>query len=195
MEQKGEYSLKGQLVPYLCHNIDTHIGGLMIVAKHEIIYQEVIRALKERRIRRFYKCITLSGPREDAGQLHGFITRARKGDRAEVLLKPGRGTRHTLTKYRVLQTNAALSLLEAEAVTDEPHQIRAHFAKCGFAVLGDALYGKKAQNKKYGVQLPAIWADRILFDTGKNNPLAYLDGKDIIATRADLPYIDFGTES
>ena len=46
-------------------------------------------------------------------------------------------------------------------------------------VLGDNLYGNKKANKKYAVKYQALFASRILFETGTHNSLEYLDKKQV----------------
>ncbi|MEW5904524.1 MAG: RluA family pseudouridine synthase [Pseudomonadota bacterium] len=50
----------------------------------------------------------------------------------------------SLTRYRVLQTDALTSRVELEPHTGRSHQLRLHLATLGHPILGDALYGDAA---------------------------------------------------
>ena len=88
-----------------------------------------------------------------------------------------------------------LSLLEVQLVTGKMHQIRAHLASVGIPVLGDNIYGDAAANKKFGMPCQAMWAHKLIFDTGTGNALEYLNGKEFIAPTIDLPFIEGLTDA
>lgn len=62
-------------------------------------------------------------------------------------------------------------------------------AWAGFPILGDDKYGNRRMNKRYGVKFQALWSYRILFETGNNNSLAYLNGRSFATDRIGFPYL------
>ena len=189
MKEKGEYNIDSFAIPYICHGIDRHTGGLVMIAKDEIIYNLITDALKERRIKKLYKCIVAGRPEHEQEVLHDFIISKGKFDKLTISKTTMRGTVPVCIKYRVIAGNGEFSLLEVEMVTDHIAQICAQLALHGNPVLGDDVYGNARLNSKYGVKLPALWAYRLDFDVGKNNPIEYLDNTFIETENIGLPYI------
>ena len=76
------------------------------------------------------------------------------------------------TKYYPLGTNGTRTLLKVELITGRAHQIRAHLASEGHAIVGDPKYGKA--DKKLKGQL--LHSFRMEFPSMKGS-LSYLSGK------------------
>lgn len=189
MRATGELDVARGVVPYVCHRLDYYTGGLVIVAKQEIIYDAVLEALRQRRIRKFYQCIVKGAPNPAAAELDDFLVKDARAARVRIVKRQLPGALPIATRYRTLKSNGALSLLEVELVTGRTHQIRAHLASVGHPVLGDDKYGDRRLNKKHGVQYQALWACRLELPVGKNNPLEYLDGRVFEAGDVCLPYV------
>ena len=51
------------------------------------------------------------------------------------------------TGFRVLATSAERALIEARPITGRTHQIRVHLAASGHPILGDPLYGFRANSR------------------------------------------------
>ena len=75
MRDQGEYNADILNVPYLCHRLDHHTGGLLVFAKHEHSYKFLIDAFTERRIRKFYQTIVSGNPQPPQAQLHDFLVK------------------------------------------------------------------------------------------------------------------------
>lgn len=187
MRKKGMFDIGSLTLPYVCHDMETLFGGLMIVAKEETILKQVADALKERRIRRFFRVITGGVPKASGEELHHYLTIKKNG--VEISGRPKLGAAPVLTRYWPAGEFDGLYAIDVETVTDQPHQLRAHLAYAGFPVLGDEQYGSAKLNKKYSVFEPAVWADRIDFEVGQNNALEYLDKKSIFAKGMLLPLL------
>ncbi len=99
------------------------------------------------------------------------------------------GSSPVCIKYDLIADNGEFSLLEVELVTDHIAQICAQLALHGMPVLGDGVYGKARVNAKYGAKLPALWAYRLNFEVGRNNPIEYLDNSYVEAEYIGLPYV------
>lgn len=187
MQQLGEYDIDSLRVPYLCHRLDKEIGGLCIVAKNQWMFENMLSALREQRVKRFFY-VVVAGEPAVKDQLTGFIGKSVTGE-VQILSRPIKGARSCAMRYRCMKRDAeaGVALLEVEMITDRPGQIYAQLATSGLPVLGDEKYGNKKANKKYGVENPAIWASRIVFQTGRANPLEYINGLEISTDEIYLP--------
>ena len=81
------------------------------------------------------------------------------------------------------------TLTEVKIITGRTHQIRAHLAKAGFPVLGDAKYGSDSANRwaseKLGLNTQLLHAYKLEFEKcEEEGTLAYLQGRTI---EAQLP--------
>lgn len=79
--------------------------------------------------------------------------------------------------------------MDLELVTGRTHQARAMMAWAGLPILGDDKYGNRRMNKKYGVKFQALWSYKLIFQTGTNNSLAYLNEKVFETDRISFPYL------
>lgn len=192
MKETDEYSLEAFYFPYVCHHIDENTGGLVIVAKSQSMFEYMLEAFKQRRIRRLYTCVVVGTPEYENANISAFIESQPARGRMRIRNKPGRNASPIYTRYWTKKTlpELGLSLLEVQLVTGKMHQIRAHLASIGLPVLGDGIYGNSAANKRFGMPCQAMWAHKLIFDTGTGNALEYLNGKEFTAPAIDLPFID-----
>ncbi len=145
----------------------------------------------------FYTCVVVGTPNTKMQISSTFIESQPSRGRMRIRSKPTRNASPIYTRYWTKKTmpELGLSLLEVQLVTGKMHQIRAHLASVGIPVLGDNIYGDAAANKKFGMPCQAMWAHKLIFDTGTGNALEYLNGKEFIAPTIDLPFIEGLTDA
>jgi 23S rRNA-/tRNA-specific pseudouridylate synthase len=80
----------------------------------------------------------------------------------QSFVKPGGD--EALTKFTRLQKMGSSSLVEVSIITGRSHQIRAHFAHAGHALIGDRKYGKKPWSEIF--IRPALHAHRLEIPPG-----------------------------
>jgi len=84
------------------------------------------------------------------------------------------------TKYKVLSSDAETTYLEVELITGRTHQIRAHLAHIGHAIIGDGKYGNNEINKKYKKKYQDLVAYKLIFNFKTDaGILNYLNSKEI----------------
>ena len=130
--------------PGIVHRIDKDTSGLLAVALHEAVRQQLARAFAARSITKTYLAIVHGAPPKDQGAIHAPIGRdpSRKTRMAVV-----KGGREAASSYQVVwrAPDAAFSLVEVHIATGRTHQIRVHMEHIGHPLLGDSLYAPARQ--------------------------------------------------
>jgi 23S rRNA pseudouridine955/2504/2580 synthase len=177
---KGEYNpdKENSFAPALCNRIDRNTGGIVVAAKNADSLRVLNEKIKQREIRKFYLCLVHGRLNKKEGTLEGYITKDNTENKVYIHETYQDGDLSIKTRYRVIDENYELSLLEVELLTGRTHQIRAHFASIGHPLLGDGKYGTNAINKEYGLKYQALYSYKISFNfNNEAGILNYLKGK------------------
>lgn len=129
------------LRPGVVHRLDKDTSGLIVVAKDNSAYYDLVQQFRDRLIEKRYLLLIYGAISEDHGQIEKVIGRS-MSDRKKMSVRTRRG-REAITKFEVLKRFRDASLVQAHILTGRTHQIRVHFASIGHPVLGDRTYGKK----------------------------------------------------
>ena len=112
------------------------------------------RLFESRQMEKVYLAVVNGAPRENE-----WVCRFSLGPDPNKRGRMRVETRHgkqAETQFRVLQTKAGTSLIEARPLTGRTHQIRVHLAECGHPVMGDELYGRPGAKKGTALGLRAV---------------------------------------
>lgn len=123
------------------HRLDKDTSGLIIFARTDRAYLNLVKQFRERNVEKIYKAIVYGILVKDSGMIDFVIGRA-ISDRKKMSIRTKKG-KHAVTKFRVLKRFSTASLIEVQIITGRTHQIRVHFAAAGHPVLGDKTYGNK----------------------------------------------------
>ncbi len=179
--EKGEYNPENEnsFKPALANRIDRNTGGIVIAAKNAEALRILCDKIKSREIDKRYLTIVHGVPKKRADTLIGYLQKNEEKNKVYLQSKKTDENLTIKTAYRVLASRDNLSLLEIELLTGRTHQIRAHMASIGHALLGDGKYGKLAADKKLGFDKQALYSYKLKFtfetDAGILN---YLNGKE-----------------
>lgn len=149
--------------PGIVHRLDKDTSGAMVVAKTNEAHFLLSKALQERTVKRVYQALVWGMPTPLRGTVDTQIGRdARHRQRMHV---PPTGGKHAVTHYHVTQVfrisdEITVSLMECTLETGRTHQIRVHATHIGHPVIGDKLYGERA-NARYLKKLPQDLQDYI----------------------------------
>lgn len=128
----------GELRPGIVHRLDKDTSGVLVAAKNDLAHQSLSSQFSVHSIKRIYQALIYGSPAEDSGKIEGFIGR----HPTERLRQSGKARhgKHSVTRWRVKERYARISLVELRLETGRTHQIRVHLTESGFPLLGDQLY-------------------------------------------------------
>lgn len=163
--EKGEYDPeKSQsFTPSLANRIDRNTGGIVLAAKNAEALKILCEKIKNREIDKRYLAVVHGTPKPKSAVLEGFLEKNESKNKVYLSNKKTEKNLTVKTKYTVLAEKNNLSLIEIELLTGRTHQIRAHMASIGHALLGDGKYGKLKEDKKIGFNKQALYSYRITF--------------------------------
>lgn len=177
---KGEYNPQDEnsFRPALANRIDRNTGGIVIAAKNAESLRILCDKIKDREVDKRYLTVVHGIPKQKTAILEGFLEKNEDKNKVYLLKNKTENARTIKTKYTTLESKNNLSLLEIELLTGRTHQIRAHMASIGHALLGDGKYGKLKEDKKLGFNKQALYSYSLTFDFKTDaGILNYLNGK------------------
>ncbi len=179
---KGEFDpeRENSFTPALVNRIDRNTSGIVIAAKNAESLRILNQKVRDREIQKLYLCAVSGTPKPREATLTAYLKKLSDENRVIISDTPRSGGYLTIkTKYRVLESRGELSLVEVDLLTGRTHQIRAHFAHIGHALLGDGKYGDNVFNKRYHAKTQALCAYMLVFKFTTNaGALEYLNGRE-----------------
>ena len=121
----------------IVHRLDKDTSGIMVVAKNEFSYLNLVSQLKERKVNRHYLAIVVGEPLSGS-TINEPIGRHPKLRTKQAVTDAGK---EAITNFRIKERMGGYSLLHVSLETGRTHQIRVHLAFINFPILGDSVYG------------------------------------------------------
>lgn len=163
-----------------CHRLDRNTDGLVIFAKNPEAEAEMLQAIKERKIEKFYLAGLKGTPKNKSATLKAYLWKDSKKSTVYIYDAFKKGCVPIETRYKILEQLAGGNCqAEIQLISGRTHQIRAHMAHIGHPVLGDGKYGDFVLNRKLGLKTQQLTAYKIIFHFEGGGLLSYLDGKTI----------------
>ena len=132
---------------WVVHRLDRDASGVIVFARTAAAQRELCAAFEARTVQKTYLALTVGVPEPDSGEIAIPLHAARRG-KTRPAAPDEAGARAASTSYSVRSRwrngESALALVEAHPRTGRHHQIRVHFRAIGTPLLGDALYGRRA---------------------------------------------------
>lgn len=147
IETDGEKGLSQILGVIAVHRLDRNTEGLVCFAKDEKTAKLLENAQKQRKIHKFYFAEVVGNFDVDK-QFDAFLLKDSEKSEVKIFDHFVKDSLPISTKIKTVKAGAQTSLLQVELLTGRTHQIRAHLAFLGHAIVGDGKYGKNETNKK-----------------------------------------------
>lgn len=191
--QRGEYDSEREnsFTPALVNRIDRNTCGIVIAAKNAESLRILSQKVRDREMQKLYLCAVRGIPEPKSGTLTAYLKKLGDENRVIISDTPKPEFLTIKTKYRVPESRGELSLVEVDLLTGRTHQIRAHFAHIGHALLGDGKYGDNVFNKQFGAKTQALCSYKLVFRfTTDAGILGYLNNKEFeIADKDSLWFV------
>lgn len=141
---KGQLSgIAGVVRPGIVHRLDMDTSGCIVVAKTNEAHMSLAAQFEERKTTKVYRAICCGIPARESGEIQVGIAR-HPIHRKRMAASEGMNSRDAWTTYRVVEQLNNSALVECLLHTGRTHQIRVHFQYIGHPLLGDSIYGTKA---------------------------------------------------
>jgi 23S rRNA pseudouridine1911/1915/1917 synthase len=127
--------------PGIVHRLDKGTSGLLIVARSQAAYSELVSQLAAHAVERRYDALAWGTVEPAVGVVDAPIGRSTRDPTRMAVSTRGRAARTHLRVQKVFHTPAPTSLIECRLETGRTHQVRVHLAAIDHPVVGDRRYG------------------------------------------------------
>lgn len=173
---------------FAVHRLDRNTQGLIIFAKNEKSKESLDKAIKNRKLEKFYLAKVVGVPKNAHEELVAYLKKDDKKSMVFVSDEQLQGFEQIKTNYQVLSHDDDFSILEVELVTGKTHQIRAHLSHIGYPILGDEKYGNSEINKKFNKKYQCLCAYKLIFHFEKGDYLSYMNGQKIELNKSEIDF-------
>ena len=126
---------------YPVHRLDREAGGVMVCARTRPAAAALSEAIRQGRLRKEYVCLVRGVPEQPEGTYEDLLLHDKARNKSFVVHRMRGGVREASLSYRVLASEAGVSLVRVRLHTGRTHQIRVQFSSRGTPLLGDGKYG------------------------------------------------------
>ncbi len=166
----------------ICHRLDRNTGGLLIFAKNNLAYKEILKAFKNSNIKKEYIAyVSNSSFSKNHEILEKYILKDEKKGFCKIYDYNIKNSQKIITEYFVISKNLLMdyAILKIIIHTGKTHQIRAQLKNISHPIIGDSKYGKNEINKKFKKNKQLLFAYKYCFNFEANSCLSYLNNLNV----------------
>ncbi len=138
-------SIGAPVRPGIVHRLDKGTSGVIVVAKTDEAYYQLIDQFKTRTLKKTYLAWIWDNLSEAGGRIEMPIGRHPVNRKKMTVSKQGKSA---ITVFTVRKRKADRTLVEIDLQTGRTHQIRVHFSHIKHPVIGDTEYGRKTTDTR-----------------------------------------------
>ncbi|MBA2625138.1 MAG: RluA family pseudouridine synthase [Acidimicrobiia bacterium] len=127
--------------PGLVHRLDSGTSGLLVVARTEDAYADLVAQLATRSVERRYWALVVGLPEPATGVVDAPLGRSSRTPTRMAVSAAGRPARTAYQVDAAFTDPAPAAEVSCRLETGRTHQIRVHLAAIGHPVVGDRRYG------------------------------------------------------
>ena len=147
-------TINGTTRPGIVHRIDADTSGLLLVAKNDIVHNDLAKQISNKTVLRKYIALVSGIIYEDTATVDAPIGRD-INDRKKMTVTDI-NSKNAITHIKVLERYKNATLIECTLETGRTHQIRVHMKYINHPVINDPIYGKKKlDDQSFGQMLHA----------------------------------------
>jgi len=136
-------SVGGEGRPGIVHRLDKDTSGVMVVAKTDRAYRQLVESISARTVERVYRALVWGELAEPRGRVDAPVGRDPRDRKRMAVVR--RGGKPAATRWQVIERFGLATDVEARLETGRTHQIRVHLAHVRHPVVGDPVYGGRAK--------------------------------------------------
>ncbi|MBR6364107.1 MAG: RluA family pseudouridine synthase [Alphaproteobacteria bacterium] len=137
-------ALGGETRPGVVHRLDKDTSGVMVFAKSDAAYRELVKVFSAHNLTRRYIAFVWGVPNWTGADITGNIARSSRNRQKMTMVKTGGKPAHTVVEVLNVWNRVGVSEFRCTLMTGRTHQIRVHLSAHGFPVLCDPIYGRGA---------------------------------------------------
>ncbi|MBP9999125.1 MAG: RluA family pseudouridine synthase [Proteobacteria bacterium] len=134
--------LGGDVRPGVVHRLDKDTSGVMIFAKTDAAYRELVKTFSTHDLTRKYDAFVWGVPNWEGATIIGNIARSSRNRQKMTMVKSGGKPAETHVNVVDVWNGVGVSHFRCTLLTGRTHQIRVHLSAHGFPVLCDPIYGR-----------------------------------------------------
>jgi len=160
------------------HRLDVNTTGLVLFALNEKTHDEMLKAFKEKKIKKVYEAKVFGHLKHNQATLKAYLKKDDKNSFVTISDMKKNDNKEIITEYEVVEkfeeNGEKMTKLKLFPITGRTHQLRAHLAYAGHPILGDMKYGDFDKNKRLNQRYQSLRAKEVSF-SGMENFLKYLN--------------------